>query len=158
MSKSSIIAELFNNQLKQMNPKFKLQYSDLQRIAKYINSSLFDKHKCCVWTGYITNKDNDAKGTYINFYFKKKKMALHRLLYLNFVGELDDTEYLKFNCEHRGECCNVNHMMKNFYNRMDEFLVKPIIKPIDNLLIDNPSDELMVEPLESPSPNHNPKK
>ena len=59
-------------------------------------------------------------GTYVNFYFRKKKVALHRLLYINFIGHLDDDEYLKFNCENKGKCCNVHHMNKFKYNTIEQ--------------------------------------
>jgi hypothetical protein len=47
-----------------------------------------------------------------NFYFNGKKVALHRLLYNNFLGDLDDSEYLKYNCENKGKCCNLNHFKR----------------------------------------------
>lgn len=80
---------------------------------------MFDEEQCCMWNGYITNSNN-SKGTYINFYFKKRKAALHRLLYMNFVGDLNDDEYLKFNCENKGKCCNINHLAKYKYKTKDE--------------------------------------
>jgi hypothetical protein len=61
--------------------------------------------------------NNTNKGTYVNFYFKNKKVALHRLLYSNFVAPLDTSEYLKFNCENKGICCNVNHYEKYKYSK-----------------------------------------
>ena len=52
---------------------------------------------------------------YINFYFRGKKIALHRLLYINFIGNLDDDEYIKFSCTNKGKCCNLNHLIKYKY-------------------------------------------
>ena len=52
------------------------------------------------------------KSPYVNFYFKDKKVALHRILYHNFIGLINDGEYLKFTCENRGKCCNINHFIK----------------------------------------------
>ena len=115
MNKSQIINELITCQLKNIKSDKKLQYNDLQRISKYINNSVFDQNNCSIWNGYITNY-NSKKGTYINFYFRNKKTALHRLLYINFVNELQDDEYLKFTCNNKGTCCNVNHMQKFKYN------------------------------------------
>lgn len=117
MSKSLILKDLLDHQLKNIHPKMKLQYNDLKRIAKYIECNIFSIDKCCLWNGYVTNENKVHKGTYINFYFKKKKMALHRLLYVNYIGELTDNEYLKFNCEHRGRCCSIHHMKKYNYQR-----------------------------------------
>ena len=49
---------------------------------------------------------------YINFYFNKKKIALHRLLYINYVEDVSPNEYIKFLCDNKGKCCNINHMKK----------------------------------------------
>jgi hypothetical protein len=42
----------------------------------------------------------------------RKKKALHRLLYCNFIGDLYDSEYLKFTCDNKGKCCTLNHLKK----------------------------------------------
>lgn len=112
-----LFKELLRRQLKNIPIDKKLQYSDIKRICKYIDTSIFDGESCCLWDGYITNINNINKGTYINFYFKKKKVALHRLLYTNFVEDLKKEEYLKFTCENKGRCCNVKHLKKFKYNK-----------------------------------------
>jgi hypothetical protein len=121
LEKKKYLKELVKNQLKTVAPSRRLINGDHVRLAKYIDSSIFDEDQCCVWGGYITNAKNAKKGTYINFYFRKKKVALHRLLYENYVGELGDEYYLKFSCdnENKGKCCNVNHMLKYKYNSTD---------------------------------------
>lgn len=112
--------ELIKKQLKNVPFNKKLRKSDIHRIVKHSNTSIFDSEDCCLWTGYVTNMSDDKKGTYINFYFKnKKKVALHRLLYINFKGELKDTDYIKYSCENKGRCCNINHMVCFEYN-LDE--------------------------------------
>ena len=115
MDSNELLTELITKQIKDLAYDKKLQYADLKRICKYINTSIFDKNRCCMWNGYITNSNNSNKGTYINFYFRKKKAALHRLLYINFIGELDYDEYLKFTCEEKGRCCNISHLKKFQY-------------------------------------------
>lgn len=117
---NELLKELIMKQLKNVPQDKKLQYTDLKRICKYIGSSIFDENKCCIWNGYITNANNSNKGTYVNFYFRKKKAALHRLLYCNFVGELYDDEYLKFSCECKGKCCTIKHLRKFQYQKKDE--------------------------------------
>jgi hypothetical protein len=111
-----ILRELMSKQIKNVQLTKKLQFSDLKRISKYIDSSIFDENNCSMWNGYITNINNITKGTYVNFYFRKKKVALHRLLYNNFLGDLSEDEYLKFSCENKGKCCNIHHMNKFKYN------------------------------------------
>lgn len=110
-----IFKDLIRKQRKDINIDKKLQLNDLKRICKYIDSDIFNNEHCCIWSGYITNKNNDTKGSYINFYFKKKKIALHRLLYYNFVNDLEIDEYIKFTCNNKGICCNINHMKKHKY-------------------------------------------
>lgn len=119
LEKKKYLKELVTNQLKTVPLNRKLIYKDLARITKYINSSIFEEDECCIWDGYVTNAKNAKKGTYINFFFRNKKVALHRLLYENFVGPLGDDHYLKFSCEdeeNKGKCCNINHMIKYKYN------------------------------------------
>lgn len=119
LEKKKYLTELTSNQLRNIRADRRMVYRDLCRVAKYISSSIFDEDNCCIWDGYVTNAKNTKKGTYINFFFRNKKVALHRLLYENFVGALGDDYYLKFSCdgqENRGRCCNVHHMMKYKYN------------------------------------------
>ena len=117
MDSNELLMELVNKQLKNVDSKKKLQYADLTRICKYIKTSIFDENQCCLWGGYVTNYGKSTKGVYINFYFKSKKAALHRLLYVNFIEALNDDEYLKFNCENKGNCCNITHLKKFKYNK-----------------------------------------
>lgn len=119
-----ILNELISSQRDETPIDRKLRYKDLCRITKYIATSIFDQNDCCLWDGYITNLTNISKGTYINFYFRNKKVALHRLLYENFVEIMDDDEYLKYTCENRGKCCNVKHMIKYKYNNEDSKHIK----------------------------------
>ena len=113
---NDFLKELLLRQLPNINTSKKLTYSDIKRISKFIGSSIFDENECSIWNGYITNEKNQVKGTYINFYFNQKKIALHRLLYLNFIGDILNTEYIKFSCVNKGKCCNIHHMQKYSYN------------------------------------------
>lgn len=114
---NEIFKELIKHQLPDVPFQWKLNINDMKRICKYIDTSIFDKNTCCIWNGYITNMNNSNKGTYVNFYFRNKKVALHRLLYSNFMAPLDSSEYLKFNCINKGICCNVYHYEKYKYSK-----------------------------------------
>jgi hypothetical protein len=107
-SKNKIFIELVNRQI---DPKQKkLDVKSLARISRNVDKSIFGS-ECVIWKGYITY----IKGTdvfYINFFFNKKKHALHRLLYLNFIGDIKDNEYIKYSCDNKGKCCNINHFFK----------------------------------------------
>lgn len=115
---NKLLQELLTRQIRGVPADKKLQYSDLKRICKYIDTSIFSEDECCLWKGYITNMNNSNKGTYINFYFRNKKVALHRLLYLNFVEGLEQDEYLKFSCDNKGKCCNINHLKRFKYQKV----------------------------------------
>lgn len=113
-----ILNELITKQLDNVSPDKKLKFPDIKRISKFLKKSIFDEKKCSIWNGYVTNEQNASKGTYINFYFNKKKIALHRLLYINYVDSVSDNEYIKFTCGNKGKCCNVKHMHKYAYNKL----------------------------------------
>lgn len=115
MKHVDILNELIKKQLKNIDHEKKLNYNELKRLSKYIDTTIFDETQCCMWNGYITNLNNPSKGIYINFYFRGKKPVLHRLLYANFVGSLNDDEYLKFVCTNKGKCCNIKHLQKFNY-------------------------------------------
>jgi len=121
---NEIFKELIKYQLSDIPAQWKLNINDMKRICKYIDTSIFDNNKCCIWNGYITNMNNSNKGTYVNFYFRNKKVALHRLLYSNFVAPLDSSEYLKFNCNNKGICCNINHYEKYKYSKNNSLAKK----------------------------------
>jgi len=111
-----LLRELMDKQLEDTPSQWKLGMNDMKRICGYIKTSIFNGNKCAIWNGYITNKDQvNNKGTYVNFFFNGKKVALHRLLHINFVYPLDDTWYLKFKCKNKGKCCNINHCEKYKY-------------------------------------------
>ncbi len=122
---SFILVELIKNQLKNITSDKKLLYNDLKRISKYLNKSIFESD-CSLWSGYVTVIKNDDKNSYINFYFNSKKYALHRLLFINYIGDLSDSEYIKFKCSNKGKCCNIHHFYKIAKNDNLEEPIKKI--------------------------------
>jgi hypothetical protein len=130
LASSVLVMEMVTNQRKNIPSYKKLAYKDLKRIVKYINNSIFSTDSCCLWDGYITNSNatKNSKGVYVNFYFKKKKIALHRILYENFKGEITDSDYIRYTCENKGQCCNINHMIKVEYTTKDTRDIKKNIK------------------------------
>ena len=121
-SKSNYIflQEMISNQRKCIPCDKKLFVTDMKRILNKIDKSIFT-NKCVLYNGYVTNRYNFKKSAYINFYFKKKKKALHRLLYINFKDDITDDEYIKFTCEHSGYCLSLNCMQKFKYkNNVDK--------------------------------------
>lgn len=111
MNKQEIIDTLFANHLPDVQQQYRLNSKDIVRLASYINSDPFSETECCKWNGAISKSSHQSK--YINFWFNKKKQALHRILYLNYRGELSKNKYLRFKCNNsnmRGICCNINHL------------------------------------------------
>ena len=108
---NSLLIELIKQQRKDVPLNQKLFLQDIKRICKNITKNIFGD-ECCIWNGYITNVNKSYKGTYVNFYFKHKKVALHRLLYINYKSDLTKDEYLKYTCPNKGKCCNINHIKK----------------------------------------------
>ena len=109
-----IFQELIKNQRKNLLSNKKLSFSDLKRISSYINTSIFN-NECSLWLGYVTLVSNKTKvntSSFVNFFFNGKKQALHRILYYNFIGELADSEYLKYTCNNKGNCCTLLHIIK----------------------------------------------
>jgi hypothetical protein len=139
MKKTQVISELINKQLEDVPISKKLQYNDIKRMSKYISGNIFDENICSLWLGYITNVNNTDKGVYINFYFRGKKAILHRILYSNYVGPLNDNEYLKFTCPNKGKCCNVHHLKKFTYVKKNDEETKNIdvIEKKQNLKVVN---------------------
>ena len=145
---NEIFKELIRNQLVNVPIQWKLQINDMKRICKYIKNSIFDGTQCCIWTGYVTNVNNKNKGTYVNFYFKNKKVALHRLLYSNFISPLQPDEYIKFSCDNKGICCNIRHYKKYTYVTGDvkKYQVNKTDKnSIENFTQHDSSDSLTVK-------------
>jgi hypothetical protein len=106
------MTEMLRRQLHTVQSDKKLRADDIRRICEWISSSIFEKVRCSLWNGYITNDKHTHKWRYVNFYFNCKKVPLHRLLYINFVENLEDTEYIRYDCPNKGVCCNINHMTR----------------------------------------------
>ena len=133
---NNILFSLIKNQRSSIPFDKKLSYTDLKRISKYLNSSLFNNDECVLWSGYITTIKHDETKSYINFYYNGKKFALHRLLYINYINDLNDSEYIKFNCINKGKCCNIKHFYKVKHdNEINN--IETINNEISNIEINN---------------------
>jgi hypothetical protein len=99
-----IYQDLIKNQRKNLILEKKLSLSDLKRIASHLLESIFTEN-CSLWK-------SENNSDFVNFFFNGKKQALHRLLYYNFVDDIDNTQYLKYSCLNKGKCCCLNHIIK----------------------------------------------
>ena len=114
---NQIMSEMIRNQLENIDLDRRLLHADMQRMVRYLNTSIFLSGTCSLWQGYVTDRTVRNKGSYVNFFFHGKKFGLHRLLYINFLGPLNDDEYVKFRCQHKGYCCSVHCLEKQKYRR-----------------------------------------
>ena len=105
-----IFSELVKYQRKNTPIDKKLSCSDIKRICKKLSKSIFDD-SCSLWNGSMTIV-NSSKNIYVNFFYCGKKYALHRLLYINYIDDLNENEYIKFKCKNKGSCCNISHIYK----------------------------------------------
>lgn len=119
-----IFQELITKQRKDCKESKKLTFQDIKRISKNLSTSIFDSSGCSLWNGYITNRNKLSKASYINFYFRHRKVALHRLLYENYSLDIDDDQYIKYTCGNKGICCNINHMYTLELNKKDPVEIK----------------------------------
>lgn len=126
--KKKILLQLSSMQLKNIDISKKFTYRDIMRITKHINKSIFGK-QCTLWDGFVANI-RENKSPYINFYFRGKKLALHRLLYINYVEDLKPNEFIKYSCKNKGRCCCLNHMIKYVKENGEE-------EDIENIKIEN---------------------
>jgi hypothetical protein len=110
-TKKKLLTELCLKQRKHNNDKYQLEINDLTRFLKYVDSSIFNTDECVLWSGFLT-KCNNNKSKYVNYYLHGPKLALHRILYINFIDDLDEKQYLKYSCKNPGICCNIHHFHK----------------------------------------------
>jgi len=133
-NKNKLLTELCLKQRKKADKKYLLELNDLIRLLKNINTSIFNNNECVLWNGYLT-KCNNNKSCYVNFYLKKRKLALHRILYINFIDDLDNTNYLKFSCNNPGKCCNINHIIKVYDTINNNLIITEQKNNIANIII-----------------------
>lgn len=131
MKNQDILNELLKNQREEVDNSNRLSFYDLRRIAKGINSSIFSD-KCVIWNGYFRKKKQ-----YSSFFFRGKKRALHRLLYINFVESLGENQYLEFTCKSKGKCCNIKHMKKISYSNYPKRTIRYKIKTEPKIKYEN---------------------
>ena len=132
MNKNILLDEILARQLNNLPENYKISYKDFLRILKYIKSSLLCEDFCCIWTGNVTQND-DGQNEYISFVFRKDKISLQRLLYINFIGPLQDNEDIKYKCKNKGRCCNINHLIKMTKEEKDKKVEEKIQKEKEEL-------------------------
>ena len=144
VNKNKLLTEICLKQKKDAEKKYFLELNDIIRLLKNLDNSIFNLDECVIWKGYLT-KCNNNKSCYVNFYLKKRKLALHRILYINFIGKLDNKHYLKFTCDNPGKCCNVNHILKVCDEITDNNIKNDIIKDFSSNIINDISNNFEIK-------------
>ena len=80
----------------------KLDFNDIKRLDLYINGNIFDDKSCSLYTGEIKKK-------YSTISYKGKKVSVLRILYHNFVDDINKDDILEYICEYPGLCCTLSH-------------------------------------------------
>ena len=127
--KNKIYEKLIKNQLNNIDNKDKFNLHDLKRIADNLLTDIFSD-ECSIWRGPIINNSNNK--SYISFFHNGKKISIHRILYKNYINNLEDNEYLKYTCKNQGICCCINHFYKvnnnNYENKTNIIENEKILK------------------------------
>jgi hypothetical protein len=80
----------------------KLIYSDIKRLDRFIDGDIFG-NMCCLYNG-------ERKSNYTTMSFRSKKISVLRLLYHNYTADITRTDKIKYVCDNKGICCNLNHI------------------------------------------------
>ena len=87
-----------------------LSFTDLKRIDLYINGNIFG-NECCLWNGEFNSRNYSVTS------FQGNKVSILRLLYHNYVDDLDEKDRLKYLCENKKKCCCLNHFTIDLTNK-----------------------------------------
>ena len=77
-----------------------LTQPDVIRLDKYIGGDIFGD-TCVEWIG-------ERKNTYSTLSFRRKKVSLLRLLYHNYIGDVEGVKIIQ--CEKTKNCCTISHI------------------------------------------------
>jgi hypothetical protein len=81
----------------------KLEYTDIKRLDRYIDGDIFGG-SCCVYNG-------ERKSNYTTLSYRSKKISVLRLLYHNYVSNIQQVDKIKYLCDNKGICCNIHHIV-----------------------------------------------
>ncbi len=80
----------------------RLSFDDIKRLDKYIVENIFSSQKCIIYKG-------EVKKNYATVSYKAKKVSLHRLLYHNYIDDINEIDQIIFYCDNKSICCNLLH-------------------------------------------------
>lgn len=89
--------------------------SDIKRIDMFVQGNIFHSNECCLYSGEIKN-------TYSTISYNSKKVSVLRLLYHNYVNNIQPNDNIEYLCENKGVCCNLSHFkLKNKVSTQTKF-------------------------------------
>lgn len=97
---------LFKRQRKNIQPVGnygRLCHSEILRMSKTCGN-YYKKDKCMAFKGHVKNY-------ILEFSYKGNKTSLYRILYHNFIGEIEPSDRIILTCNNFG-CCNLDHLIK----------------------------------------------
>lgn len=117
LNEKKILAQLLIYQRSDVEKEYKLTLNLIIKVIKILGEktlgNLLDNNNKNCWIN-MDSVDN-KKISCINFYINNKKIALHRLMYINFTDSLDKNSYLKHTCNNKN-CYNIYHLEKAIHN------------------------------------------
>jgi hypothetical protein len=99
------LRRFINNQrpdIQQRGNYSKMTFEDIKRVDRYIQCDIFNSRECCLYRG-------ETKKKYATMSFQRKKVSVLRLLYHNYVGDIEKSDVHTHTCDNPGICCNLNH-------------------------------------------------
>lgn len=104
------LIDMVSNQRKDIKPSGgydRITFKQLRRIDLNLRGNIFGTD-CVLWAN-----EADKHKKYIGITFNGKKVSLLRLLYLNYIDDIDQKDFIYYLCENRGKCCCLNHFGMN---------------------------------------------
>ena len=77
-----------------------LTFTDILRLDRYIYGDIFGD-TCIIWNG-------ETQGNYLALSYNRKKVSLLRLLYHNYIGNVEGVKIKQ--CKLTKKCCTINHI------------------------------------------------
>ena len=84
----------------------KLSFQDIVRLDSFIDTDIFDLEKCAKYHSHHTN------GILTAFSYETKKISLHKILYHNYIADIEPNTLYYTTCKNDFACANVHHITK----------------------------------------------
>lgn len=109
--KNKLMIKLCKFQRKGLSNEIKLNPKDHMRIIKFITDYKLFSNKCILWSGYKYKRFKYC----ITFYLNGKKRNIVRILFINYIDNLNNDEILRNTCNTE-RCVNPFHYKKEKIN------------------------------------------